>query len=658
MVTCELGDIPADDSVEVVIAVIPTDDRDFTNTVNVVSDVYDRDLGNNTDTLVTTVLPSADLGLTLSDQPDPVVAGEYLTYTLDVNNAGPSTASGVSLIDTMPGEVTFVSVDPPTCNHTGNTVSCNLGNLGSQGNKQVVILVQVSPSATGSLLDSASVTSTTYDPDPGNNYQTEATWVGTEADLAVSKVDGPDPLRAEETLVYTVTVSNIGPSQATNVLMTDTLPAEMVLQSVDPGQGSCNFANPVICNLDDLDVGSNWDVIIEAIPSIDGVFTNTASVVSYNYDPDLGNNAASATTLVTAVADLRLTKTDDPDPVYAGDLLTYTLTTYNDGPSLAEGVLLTDTLPGGVDFVSAPGCNQASGVVTCDLGDLDAGNNQIVEITVRVQSSWTDDLQNNAEVHAVTYDPDEGNNHDTEGTTVDTSADLAIDVLSNPPVLKPGEALTYTLSITNDGPSDAVAVSVVDTLPEGVTYQGSYPDICLAIGLEVTCSLGTMGAETDTQILIYVTVGSDVSGNILDTASVSASTGDPDPGNNTSEVETLVDGISPEVHWVKPVHDGQNYFTLGGVITLGATATDNDQIDRVLFMFWDELGGDWVLIGTSYNYPYEVPFDTDVLEPNTVYQLFVRAYDRAGNAFPYPGTAFIYIERVFTLRIFLPLVAK
>ena len=94
-------------------------------------------------------------------------------------------------------------------------------------------------------------------------------------------------------------------------------------------------------------------------------------------DPSPGNNSASATTTVTPVADLSLTKSDSPDPVLAGELLTYTLTAHNAGPSSASGVELIDTLPAGVTFDSATptqgSCSEASGTVTCALGTIADG---------------------------------------------------------------------------------------------------------------------------------------------------------------------------------------------------------------------------------------------------------------------------------------------
>jgi uncharacterized repeat protein (TIGR01451 family) len=121
-----------------------------------------------------------------------------------------------------------------------------------------------------------------------------------------------------------------------------------------------------------------------------------------------------------AAADLSLVKTDSPEPVGFKKILTYTLTISNGGPSDATGVSVEDTLPAGVQFVSASPsqgtCAQAGGVVTCDLGSVANGAGATVTITVRVTSRGT--LTNSAEVSAAEPDPNPANNSDTETTQV------------------------------------------------------------------------------------------------------------------------------------------------------------------------------------------------------------------------------------------------
>jgi uncharacterized repeat protein (TIGR01451 family) len=122
----------------------------------------------------------------------------------------------------------------------------------------------------------------------------------------------------------------------------------------------------------------------------------------------------------SAEANLSIIKSDSPDPVTVGDTLTYTLTITNNGPDSATNVVVTDTLPNSVTFVSAmasPGsCSESGGIVTCNLGNLAVGQ-AIVTITVIPNSVGT--IFDTATVTSDTDDPDPSNNTDTEETLVD-----------------------------------------------------------------------------------------------------------------------------------------------------------------------------------------------------------------------------------------------
>ena len=131
------------------------------------------------------------------------------------------------------------------------------------------------------------------------------------------------------------------------------------------------------------------------------------------------NSTSTGATEVTAICstDLSLTMTDAPDPVHVGENLVYTIHVVNHGSTNATGVIMTDTLPAGVAFISASaGCVQASGVVTCALPNLDYGGEAIVTITVVPTAAGP--LTNEAVVACTEHDPTSANNTDTEGTTV------------------------------------------------------------------------------------------------------------------------------------------------------------------------------------------------------------------------------------------------
>ena len=117
---------------------------------------------------------SADLSLVKSDSTDPIAAGQTLTYTLTVQNAGPDTATGVTITDTLPAGVSFVSASAG-CTHVSGTVTCNVANIASGASAQVQI--QVTPNQVGTITNTASVAANEADPQTADNQDSEQTTV-------------------------------------------------------------------------------------------------------------------------------------------------------------------------------------------------------------------------------------------------------------------------------------------------------------------------------------------------------------------------------------------------------------------------------------------------------------------------------------------------
>ena len=368
---------------------------------------------------------SADLAITKTDSPDPVTAGNNLTYLLTVTNSGPAQATGVVVTDTIPAGVSFVSATPSqgSCGPP-NPITCNLGTINNGANATVTIVV--TPTAAGPLSNTATVSGSQSDPNTSNNTDTEGTTVNPApqtANLSLVKTDSPDPVTAGNPLTYVLTVTNGGPSQATGVTVTDTLPAGVTLNSATPSQGSCSGTSTVTCNLGTINNGANATVTIVVTPTAAGPLSNTAVVSGGQTDPDTSNNTDTEGTTVNPAtqeqANLSLVKTDSPDPVTAGNNLTYLLTVTNGGPSAATSVVVTDTLPAGVNFVSATPSQGTCGSpnpIICNLGTINNGANATVTIVVTPTAAGP--LSNIAVVSGGQTDPDTSNNSDTEGTTV------------------------------------------------------------------------------------------------------------------------------------------------------------------------------------------------------------------------------------------------
>ncbi len=331
--------------------------------------------------LATKFAVTADLVLTQTDAPDPVLPGGSLTYTLTVDNNGPETATGVVLQDTLPPGATLVSAsaDPHgTCGEDAGVVTCDIGAMVSGATVTVTVGV-TAPSTPGTISNSVTVGCTTHDPNPADNTATEQTTV------------------MASTYTLTVVVDGSGRIEGDGI--------------------SC----PGDCS-ETYDQGTS--VSLTAVPDAEWQFVQWSGDLSGTTNP--ASVLMSADRSVTAhfarlASDLALTLADSPDPVFTGQTLTYTVTVTNNGPGSATDVGLADTLPGGATFVSAVttqgSCSHASGTVACAIGPMASGASVVATIIVTAPAV-AGTITDNATVTCTTADPDLTNNTASAGTTV------------------------------------------------------------------------------------------------------------------------------------------------------------------------------------------------------------------------------------------------
>ena len=620
-VTCLIGTIASGASVDVVIVVgVNPDVADgtvLTNVASVTATSPDPDGSNNGTSEQTTVVASADLSVSKLDSVDPVEAGSGLSYAVTVANSGSSDAQTVVLIDVLPAEVTFVSATPDqgSCSESGGTVTCSLGSVAGGASVDVVIVVAVdSDTAAGTIINNASVSSVTSDPVAANDSTSEDTAVETQADLSVSKVDSADPVNAGSGFFYTVTVANVGPSDAQTVVLADVLPTEVSFVSATPDQGSCSESGgTVTCSLGTVASGGSVDVVIAvAVPSdtAAGTIINNASVSSATSDPVAANNSTSEDTMVATSADLSVAKVDSADPVNAGSGFFYTVTVANVGPSDAQTVVLTDTLPVEVAFVSAApdqgSCSESGGTVTCLIGTIADGASVDVVIVVTVDSDTAaGTITNNASVTSVTSDPVAGDDSTSEDTTVlpagaaFVGANLSVSKVDSVDPVSAGDSFSYTVTVANSGPSDAGTVVLADTLPVEVAFVSAAPDqgSCSESGGTVTCSLGSVADGASVDVVIVVTVPAAApSGTITNNASVASSTGDPDASNDATSEDTII-GAAADLSVSKA--DSADPVTAGTGFSYSVTVANSGPSDAATVLLTDVLPAGAAFVGAT-----------------------------------------------------------
>ncbi len=481
VITCKDADVPSGASGVTTFTVVVTVNlgtatgTQITDTDSVTSGTNDPTLTNNSATVLTIVgaATTANLAVTNVGTPNPVLAGGNITYTVALTNNGPAAAANPVLTDTFsctlpspPGGTSAcltVSTTTPfptgwTCGSaSGGQFTCN-GPASMAANTSAtftfVLTVAGSTVSGTTATDTANVSSGTTDPNPSNNYATVTTVVATtgQADLAVTKTGTPNPVLAGNNITYTITVTNNGPAIATNVTLTDTLPANTTVVSIAsapsgvwtcpaPSGGTQTCTNPSVA------VGAAGTTTFTLVLKVTAgtapgtVITNSASVASSSTtDPNSANNAASSKSTVASPsqADVAILKTASPEPVNQNTNLAYTLQVTNNGPAVAQGVTVTDVLPSTVTFssVSIPAsqgsCTYTSATTTvnCTLGSVSVGGLVIITINVSAtQFTGSGSLTSNtATVSSTTSDPNLTNNSSTAISTIQSAT--AVDLVS------------------------------------------------------------------------------------------------------------------------------------------------------------------------------------------------------------------------------------
>ena len=321
---------------------------------------------------------SADLAVTNSGAPSPVVPGNNITYTQTVTNNGPVDGIDASMTEVVPANTTFQSIvisgagaagwscSTPAVNGTG-VINCSDADIpaGASGTATFTVVVKVNGgTATGTqITDTISATSDTADPILSNNSATVTTIVGAAntANLLITNAGTPNPVIAGNNITYTVVITNNGPGTASTVAFTEALPANTTFVSVAATSGTSGWTCTGIsisCTIPTFAAGASttFTVVVKvgAGTASGTIITDTANVSSATTDPNPANNVATVTTVVATAgqADLALTKTGTPNPVLAGNNLTYTITVTNNGPATAANVSMKDTFPASTSFVS------------------------------------------------------------------------------------------------------------------------------------------------------------------------------------------------------------------------------------------------------------------------------------------------------------------
>ncbi|WP_125723033.1 PKD domain-containing protein [Flavobacterium ustbae] len=559
---------------------------------------------------------SADLALTKTVNNATPLVGSSVIFEIIASNNGPQNTSGVTVTDLLPSGYTFSSYNTTKGTYNALTGVWNIGSF-TNGDSQVLqITAIVNPS--GNYQNIAEVTASLLpDPNstPGNSIITEndyasavTTPIGQAADLSLTKtVNNATPL-IESNVTFEIIVTNNGPQNTTGVEVTDLLPDGYSFNSFTATKGTYNNTTGK-WTIGSLANGDSQTLQILATVNASGNYTNIAEVTASDVpDPDSTPNNGIATeddygtvTVIPTlpVADLSLTKGligRNFSPIF-GTTIAFELILKNEGPQAATGVTIRDLLPSGYEYVIY---SSSTGIYFFDtgiweVGTVPSGRTETLIITVKVNK--TGDYRNVAEVFTSNeFDPDSTPNNGVEGeddmgsvflSPVAEVADLSIEktVVNNELTPNVGSQISFSITVSNSGPSAATGVTIKDILPPGYDFifynatSGNYN----AITGEWTPGIILPGNSHTLILNVFVKAPTGSANEYLNTAEIITSDQlDPNstPGNGiTTEDDYDSISVTPVIVQAdlsinKRTLSGNTTFDVGGNIIFEVTVTN------------------------------------------------------------------------------------
>ncbi len=314
---------------------------------------FDPNTSNDSAAASLNAQPVADLQIqNVASNPTPAL-GQNVVLTVTATNAGPNDATGVHVTDLLPAGLAFVSALPPgSTTYNSATGVWNIGALSSSSSLALQITAKVI--AIGSIVDTASKSAEAEtDPNPANDFASVTLNGQPSADVQLAQ-SASSPLPAVgQSVQFNVTVTNLGPSSASGVQVTDMLPGSLTFVSAMPSQGTYNSGTG-LWDTGSLAASGSATLQLVAVVGQTGSITNTATKsAETESDPNPSNDSAAVTITGQSSADIGMTMTSNKPNPAVGTNVTFTIKASNGGPDNATGVKVTDLLPAGLSFVSA-----------------------------------------------------------------------------------------------------------------------------------------------------------------------------------------------------------------------------------------------------------------------------------------------------------------
>ncbi|RAJ05381.1 putative repeat protein (TIGR01451 family)/gliding motility-associated-like protein [Chitinophaga skermanii] len=592
--------------------------------------------GSNSDSsqVVTSVSRRPGVRITKSG-PARLSSGAAITYVINATNIGPSAALNASIHDAVPTAIKNVTWTATTqgmasiigaASGTGNVVSLN-GNIAPGTGNSIRVTVNgtvdaafrdtlynraiITPADTGVVADTSGTVVTVIVPQPN---------------IIISK-DGPNTAIAGQGIQYTITVGNVGLSNAVGTIITDSIPADITnitwtaqTNGVATITGATSGTGNNISTTANIPAGNNNKIVIQVNGTVSPTFVGTIVNKASAKPAEIGvaEKFAQVTTNVAAKANLQIAKTG-PTTMIRGTQVTYIVAVRNVGPSDAVGAVVTDTVPNVLTNVTWSTLLFRSASVT--TGATGSGN--LINLTANLPASDSSAVLL-VIAGTVRQDAPDGsvinvgyvtNNGELKASRevvslIRGATDLAI-TKTAPVEAFITNTISYQVTVTNNGPSDANGAMMKDVLPNGLTQAtvqvtnttGGAANITTSIqNNSITATLGTFPANAS--VVFTITAVANTQGNLVNVATINTPTGmnDTDSSNNIASATTLIlpkSALSID----KSIEPAGGPYNIGSTLTYKIHITNNGvrAINPVVVV--DKLPAANLVSDPTYNTP-------------------------------------------------------
>ncbi|WP_295113878.1 CARDB domain-containing protein [uncultured Methanobrevibacter sp.] len=551
--------------VSIVIKVNTTSKGSFMNTVNVTCDQNDTIKSAN----ATVNVYMTDMKINKSADVNVTEVNGLVNFTIVVKNHGTTAATNVHIIDDLGSGFEFVNASAGYTRN-GQTVVWNAPSVASEGSYSVWIVARALTN--GTLSNIAHVNCSEESTVKNSTSTVDVTPV---VNLTVVKTVDVAEVYVNDEVTFTVNVTNNGPSNATGVKITDVVPGGFeFVRASDSGYDNVTglLTVPVI------EAGESFVFTITLKAVTNGTLSNVVNVTSAENDTVVNS---SISVKVAPVVNLTVVKTVDVAEVYVNDEVTFTVNVTNNGPSNATGVKITDVVPGGFEFVRASdsGYDNVTGLLTVPV--IEAGESFVFTITLKAVTNGT--LSNVVNVTSAEND-----------TVVNSSISVKVAPVVNLTVVKTvdvaevyvNDEVTFTVNVTNNGPSNATGVKITDVVPGGFEFvrasDSGYDNVTGLLTVPVI--------EAGESFVFTITLKAVTNGTLSNVVNVTSAE------NDTVVNSSISVKVAPVVNLTVVKVADMDDATIGDVITFTITVTNNGPSDATNIRVIDILDKGLTLI--------------------------------------------------------------